>query len=138
MGDIYRFWNFSSNDVSAKINYVAMIYFSRVNNLTKLHLWNGRSWRKKWVGDICRFLHLPSNDVISKIVLYDLDLLFEGEKYKQLYLWNGKSYRKNVWKTFVDYYICHRMVSLQKFYFVTLTYFLKVKMLKFYIRNGKS
>ena len=40
--------------------------------------------------------------------------------------------------TFVDFYICHRMTSLQKFYFLTLTYFFKAKNLKReYLRIGK-
>ena len=34
--------------------------------------------------------------------------------------------------TFVDFDICYQMASLQKLYSMTLTYFLKVKILKFY------
>ena len=28
-----------------------------------------------------------------------------------------------MWKSFVDFHICHRMAPLEKLYFVTLTYF---------------
>ena len=38
--------------------------------------------------------------------------------------------------TFVDFDICQRMVSLQNFYYMTLTYFLKVKFKKNYIFYG--
>ena len=33
---------------------------------------------------------------------------------------------KNVWESFVDFDICHRMVSLQKLYYVILPYFLNL------------
>ena len=35
--------------------------------------------------------------------------------------------------TFIDFDICHRMAPLQKLYFMTLTYFLKVKNVNFHI-----
>ena len=62
------------------------------------------------------------------MVLRHLDLLFEGKNIlnlKSLYLRNGKSYRKNVWEIFVDFDICHGIMSLRILYYVTLIYFLK-------------
>ena len=38
--------------------------------------------------------------------------------------------KKNVKMKFADFDICYRMMSLQKLYYVTLTYFLKVKHFK--------
>ena len=40
---------------------------------------------------------------------------------------------KNVWDTFVDFEICHQIVSLWKLYYAILTYILKGKFFKFYI-----
>ena len=36
-------------------------------------------------------------------------------------------WHKNLWEWFIDFDICHRMVSLWKLYSVTLTYFVNVK-----------
>ena len=39
--------------------------------------------------------------------------------------------------TFVDFDICHRMVSLQKLQCVNLTYFLEVKIKFYFLSKGK-
>ena len=46
---------------------------------------------------------------------------------------------QNVKKTFVDFDISHRMVSLRKLHYMTLSYFFERINVKFvYIWNGKS
>ena len=56
--------------------------------------------------DICH-----SNGVIEKIALGDLDLLFGGKEFNFLYISQMvRTSAKNVWETFVDFDICHRMV----------------------------
>ena len=61
-----------------------------------------------------------------KIVLRDIDL-FDCKNVTFLFLCIGYDKHTNLWESFVDFDICHRMASLRKLYFVTLTYFLKVK-----------
>ena len=68
----------------------------------------------------------------------DLDLFTESKKIYILYIWNFKLNRKNVWETFVDFDICHRMVSLGKMQSVTLTYFMKVHIFYLDFWNGNS
>ena len=48
---------------------------------------------------------------------------FSGHNLKFVYLWNGKSYHTNLWETFIDFDISHRMVPLliSLLYSVTLT-----------------
>ena len=78
---------------------------------------------------ICRFWHLPSNGVIAKIVLCDADLLCdadilcdadllcEGQKLKKNYISETlRASAKNVWEVFIEFNICHRILSMQKLY----------------------
>ena len=83
---------------------------------------------QKCVRVICTFWHLPSNGITVKIMLNDSDLLFEGKHFLNLIsLKRWQLANKCVGVSFVDFDICHRMVSMQKFYCMTFTYILKVK-----------
>ena len=55
------------------------------------------------------------------------------KNFKLLYLWNGKSEGKNVWETFVDFDIGHRMLSLWKLYCDLDLLFEAQQFLHFYI-----
>ena len=79
------------------------------------------------------FAHFDIWVRIAKITLREIDLLFGCQQLKFLYLWNDKSWRKNVWETFVDFGICHRMMKLTKLHFETLTYFSTVTILNLFI-----
>ena len=87
----------------------------------------------KCVGDICEFWHLPSYGVIAKIVLHDLDLLFEGHILRFYISETVRASAKNMRKKFVDFDICHRMVSLRNLYSVTLINILNITPFKFFI-----
>ena len=55
--------------------------------------------------------HLPSNGVIAKIALRDLDLLSRSKHFKMYIFQTVRAGTKtNVWETFADFDICHRMV----------------------------
>ena len=69
-----------------------------------------------------------------KVTLPDLDLHFEGKKTYNFYISETvRANAKMLWETFVDFDIWHRIMSLQKLYSATLTYFLKSNMLTFHI-----
>ena len=76
---------------------------------------------------VYRVWYFPSNGIIVKVVLCDLDLLFESQTFYMLISETVRARAKIVCQSFVVFYICHRMVSLQKLYSMTWTYLLKVK-----------
>ena len=94
-----------------------------------------------------KWLVVAELDIVLEKVLIDFGKLFQRIGAVRLYervdwkfqnifrTWPSDLFRecarasaqKNVWETFVDFLNFHRMVSLRKLYFVTLTYFLEVR-----------
>ena len=67
---------------------------------------------------ILRSLSLSPTIKLSAAAVTRLSRAFV-QLFKCEYLVNGKSQHRNVWKTFVDFYVCLRMVPLRKLYSVT-------------------
>ena len=86
--------------------------FESVRAGAKMFVWLYRLW------------YLASNGIIVKTYVHEQNLLFEGKKCVTLISRKRCHLAQKMDRmTFVDFYICHRMVSLRKTILMTLTYF---------------